>query len=558
MSSGRKTLKENTRERLISTDNNRVQSFVGAYANEAMREQMLAPMDDTLYIGTTFSVAGGATTAVDQLDVAAPTYGGVLNGLMVIVPIGVTYILITKGMLLMVDPDGQVGSSNPNPPNPDDLGPSKLVYSEGVLTAGSLTWVGNGGPGVRVDVVECQRVDLVVETDNRDIFNPATGAFIPAAVTKVVAGELTFRIRQGVPGGGLPAPALGWTPLAIISAPAGAINLDACAVWDVRQLLSDRQSPFAAVRSVPAKVSKYNLTCDRHSIVGQVALSGEVQGTMFGWRYGGIVSNESASLGYVNLLNLAYYAPPGFVLIPNAIYYLYAVFPVGYMRWVQYTQNAIVGVGGRCPGSFRGLIVVSHIPSAQNLASAPVPIPAGWGLGGSSQVAGVIASGTVADNGGVPVFMGFVADSHMIKHEWNTTSTFQAIAATITDTPPAVDFAFDLIPGTNYPRQAKRLRLKIFTEIAGSAITDQYRMDTSLVITDSVGGGILGVEDTKSEISIAPGGIIPQTATIEISIPNAQAPVNKYHWLQTYHPLSGATMPLSGITLLLRVTGWDE
>jgi hypothetical protein len=129
MSSGRKVLRQNTRERIISTDFNRMQSFIAAYANEAMREQMLVPQDDSFAVGTTFPVAGALTTAIDIIKPFAPMYGGVLNGLMVVVPAAAQYLLVTSGMLLMIDPDGQPGSSNPNPPNPDDLGPAKLVYS---------------------------------------------------------------------------------------------------------------------------------------------------------------------------------------------------------------------------------------------------------------------------------------------------------------------------------------------------------------------------------------------------------------------------------------------
>jgi hypothetical protein len=105
-------LQFNTRERVVSADFDREQSFAAGYSNEALREQSLAPQDDSFFVGTTFYAAGATTSAVDVLRPAAPAYAGVLNGLMVIVPMGATSILITPGMLQVIDPEGQIGRAH--------------------------------------------------------------------------------------------------------------------------------------------------------------------------------------------------------------------------------------------------------------------------------------------------------------------------------------------------------------------------------------------------------------------------------------------------------------
>ena len=87
MSSGRKLLRQNTRERVISTDFNRQQAFGYGYANEFLREQILTPVDDEFFAGVTFTSAGSLSFAVSVTAPAAPDAGVVLNGLMVLVPI---------------------------------------------------------------------------------------------------------------------------------------------------------------------------------------------------------------------------------------------------------------------------------------------------------------------------------------------------------------------------------------------------------------------------------------------------------------------------------------
>lgn len=551
MASGRKVLRQNTRERIISTDFNRLQSFVAAYANEALREQMLVPQDDSLAVGTTFPTAGALTTAVDITVPYAPLYGGVLNGLMVVVPIGVQYLLITSGMLLMIDPDGQAGSSNPNPATPDDLGPAKLVYSAGVQTAGSLAWTPNPGPGIRIDVVECQRTDLVAETDNRDIFNPSTGLFTPVAVTKVTVGDLTYRVRPGVPGGGLPAPALGWFPLAIISAPAGAATLDACTVWDVRNLLSDLATPYANVRNLIPRVDRYKMFLDRFTSPPQYRLSGQALGTYNGWKIGGLFA-QSFAQPWTDIADANYAQAAGLVLQPSLPIYVYALWPSGYVRWVKYYSTAIAGIGGRCPGPFRGVLTVSHVPPLNGQPIAPVPLPSGWGLN-TSTVLGMSLAAGVTDGASIP--QGFIADRSMTYLE--TLSTWSSVApSSLVD--PVVDFT--LTPGLDFPFGTSRIRLALTAFLGGTAAGNSYFITSDFQVMEAAGPNQVAAIAFRYTGLTNPGFLfLPYTEIVEVPVGAdglSAPPPLLFRWTLSRNPIGGAP-PSAIAAAFAMVMGWD-
>lgn len=465
MSSGRKALRQNTRERVISTDFNRQQSFQAGWNNEALRRQMLTPQDDSYAVGTTFPTVGAITVAVDTVVPSAPDYAGILNGLMVVLPTAASYLLITSGMLLVVDPEGMPGSSDPSPLNPDDgPGPSRLVYSDGVNVAGALPYTPNPGLGVRVDIVEVQRKNVVSETDNRDIFDPSTGLFTPQAVTKVTVGDLTFRIRLGVAGGGLPGPALGWVPLCVLASAGGAVTLDQVAAWDVRPLLSDLSDPYAQVRSVIPRIDRYRMVCERFSTPGQLKLSGEAQGTYLGWRIGGLFVEPDVA-NHIDLLNAPFYQAFGFVPVAGLPYYVYALWPGGYVRWVRYHTAAVPGIGGRCPGAFRGIIAVSQTPPLLGQPIAPIAIPPAWGLNTSTVIGQMVAAGGCNTIGAV--LDGFVADGDEIHLE----RPFFGIVPFGITTPAAgtEQVAFVLTPGVHFPAGTRRIRAVISCAYNGIA-----------------------------------------------------------------------------------------
>jgi hypothetical protein len=553
MSSGRKALRQNTRERVISSDWNRQQSFIAGYANEQLRRQMLAPQDDSYYVGATFTAPGPLSAALDILAPAAPDYAGVLNGLMVVVPAAATYVLVTAGMLGVIDPEGTVGSSDPTPLSPDDgPGPCRVVYSPGVSVAGALAWAPNPGPGLRVDVVEVQRANVVSETDNRDIFDPSTGLFTPQAVTKVTVGELTYRIRQGVPGGGLPAPALGWVPLAVISSAAASVNLDTATVWDVRPLLSDLADPYAPVRSVFPRVERYRMMCDRRSTPGQLKLSGESQGSYLGLRTGGLFV-EPGSTPFIDLLNAPVYQAAGFIPIPSLPWYLYALFPGGYVRWVRYWPTAVAGAGGRVPGPMRGVLAVSQTVPFNGQPLAPVATPTAWGLGVSTLFGQMIAAGQV-DN--VGTLLGFVSDGDL--------SLFDGLWPTIAPTATVpigagATVQYTLIPNVHFPYGTRTIRVYAIADLGSfGGAGNQINLTFSADLTTLVGGTLASITRNVFTISEEIAGNAFHQFSFDVPVANDGLSFPPAHYLQISYGYNAVVgVPAGFVAGNIRIAGWN-
>ena len=176
MASGQKRMVINTREKIISTDINRLQAFIGTQDAEELRWMLLAPADE----GGAATVSGSATT---------PPNAMVLNGLWARPEVGTVNLFITPGVIAMVDPDA--------PPSADDS-PCKIIVDDGVLLGGALVLTPGAG-STRIDIVECSRTTQVLETDNRDIYNPSTGLFTPASVTKAAPGWSSSTCRCATP-----------------------------------------------------------------------------------------------------------------------------------------------------------------------------------------------------------------------------------------------------------------------------------------------------------------------------------------------------------------------
>jgi len=397
MSSGHKRIQFNTRERAVSDDLNRLQSFVAAQRAGALRRLV-----NDRYVT---DVSNGL--AIESQPDDTPVSGDVFGGLMVQPVVGTSSLTVSPGV---------VGLFSPDPvPNPDDGSGYKVVESLGVSTMGTLT-IAPGGVGIRIDVIECRPVELGEENDNRDIFKPSTGKFEPSSVDKVVATRLEFRVRAGTPGGGFPGTVEGWLPLAVASVPAGATSTDAVTFWDVRPLVQDRaEAPHKSGRMVHTHTS-HVLTADEYVEPGKLTVVGTCEGKMGSHKTGGTLfkGTPTATMGTgdvagIDVLNQENWEP-GLMPVVNMPWYLWSLFPFGLPRWVRYTENSIAGQG-RVPGSMRGICVASMTAPIGLIGAPknPIALPASTGLVGSTPIAWMVAAGSCD-----PLFpmgpQGFVAD----------------------------------------------------------------------------------------------------------------------------------------------------
>jgi hypothetical protein len=121
-------------------------------------------------------------------------------------------------------------------------------------------------------------------------------------------------------------------------------------------------------------------------------LSGEAVGTYNGWKIGGLFA-QSFTQPWTDIADSNYARAAGLVLQPSMPIYVYALWPGGYVRWVKYYTNAIAGIGGRLPWTFRGVLTVSHTPPLDGQPIAPIPVPSGWGLNVSTVLGMALVSG---------------------------------------------------------------------------------------------------------------------------------------------------------------------
>jgi hypothetical protein len=357
MSSGQRRVRYNTRERAVSSDPNRAQDFAAAAAAEVLRYMFAATSEDN---------AAGTADAGGTVD--SPTTAVVLNGLCARPASGTDVLLVDPGVVAMSDPD--------TAPSDDDS-PWKVVVDPGVQNAGVLV-LSPGGGSVRIDVVECKRTDVVLESDNRDVFSPASGLFTAVTVDKVVAGRLTYRIRSGTSGGGFPGTASGWLPLAVVQVNAGATTWDQCEVWDVRPLASDlARQPFDVDDGVATAGRRVGY-CNSSAVI-----SGIFESTLLGRRAGGKLALTTLTSSIVQ--------EPGFAAVARRPWYLYAAFPFGLPRWAKYASSP----SARVPLGFRGVPIfsVKGPADAGGLAGSALTVPTGTGLGGTTQDAAVVAAG---------------------------------------------------------------------------------------------------------------------------------------------------------------------
>jgi hypothetical protein len=336
-----------------------------------------------------------------QQEPTTSLYAVVFGGLLPIPVSGSTAMTVGGGAALFVDPDAS--------PSGDDS-PAKLVLSDGVTSLSPLTLTANSSGSTRIDVIECSRVDTVLSTANVNIFNEATGAYTPSAENKVGQHQLTFRIRLGTPGAGLPALATGWLPLAVARVPNATTTWDTCTLWDVRPLTSDRAEGlgvgygYGADGVVQGEAKhiegKWHLDAKyAFTSTGTARLRGNARSMLLGRRVGGAgnfvpwndtdLSTQGIDFNVMSVNN----QEPGWTLTGGRFSYVYAVIPDAYgpmARWALYTPQTFVTVFGssvkRRPLDFLGIPVVSAVgPSLGKNEVAAISLPTSLGLGGAGK-----------------------------------------------------------------------------------------------------------------------------------------------------------------------------
>ncbi len=544
--SGNQKLLFNTRERALSSDSNRAQSFAGRAAAESWRFLLDATAEEDTHAGALEVMGAGADT---------PLRAVVFAGIRVRPEIGTVNLFVTPGEILIVDSAS---------PTADDSS-AALVSDPGVITAGVLTLTAGSG-SVRIDVVECQRVDVVTEIDNRDIFNPATGLFTPAQVNKVVTSQLTYRIRTGTPGSGFPGIAAGWVPLAVCCVSSAATTWDDVKLWDVRPLASDRwNAPFDNPLSFPQK-GRQMVWTDVITNAAQRRAAGIVEVAFKGYRAGGRLGLTNEAIGYFDYAAAANYAR-NFVAgwTANHHWYVYAVFPFGLPRWVAYSS---VASGARVPVGQRGILAVTTTPPAFNGLPQPTGIgvnsPAITGLQDPNTATNAIClfCGRIDDVGPLPLGVGI--DGTVTTH---INPTVAAIAKTTSVDTPDFYAQWTLVDDVDMPAGARAIYVSLFATVT-SAGADVFSIGHELYVT--AGNAALASEITVPMRWVQPcdfgTGAETLRTGITMRIPLVNDPFNpttgaagpaRSFKLQWFYVPNGHSTVITFASQTLQVLGWE-
>lgn len=340
--SGVKSVVINTQERALSVDINRLQALNQASYMQMLREWLLSD---------------AATTT------GTPLRAEVLSGLYAKPVNGSFQLQVAAGSMVCVE----------TPATPDD-DPLHLAVQSVDYNNPALAVLPNVSGFARIDLLECQRTEVVLETDSRDIFNDTTGLFTAATVTKVKGSGMQFRVRAGTPAGGVPAPATGWLPLTAILVPNGAASLDTCTLWDIRPLLTDTMLGADGVTSRVSGDFGVSEVANVDAVVG--AMSGRTVWTFRNRTIGGEIQTTSPGT-LKKYINVPAESSPGFAPADGQMIFGYLCFPGGYPRWARYTDS-----GARVPSTFRGVYCTSVVVCDDVYAPvASIALPTATGLG---------------------------------------------------------------------------------------------------------------------------------------------------------------------------------
>lgn len=554
MSSGGKQEVINSLERALSIDINRLQLFA------AMDRAEIARFQANVGAGTDDLDAEGAPlTQVTTLT--SPLTAEIVNGFCVRPDVGDLNVAVDPGVLWCIAPDADVDSSN-----------YKLVRDPGVTNAGSLAMSANASGLIRIDVIECSYVLNTVETDNRDIFNPATNTFTASSVTKATQAGLLYRVRQGTAGGGFPGTSVGWLPLAVASVPTGTTTCDTITFWDVRPLLGDRVlGPQPSTVDLPqwkrALYTVDTLLSATHSIMrgvveatpadlvapapGQRRLGGRL-------RRGTPGADGIGALDGVDLNDSANWASG--VAFGGGIAYIYLLEPFGLPRWARYTDAS---TGLRKPRAPRGMLVVagSTTPPAHAYGSPSVvvPLPTSTGLSGSTAKGICIGSAGFSSGAANPT----TADG---RTQWcpivgpsaifsNAAGTVATVVATT-----AYTATFTLTEGTTHPAGARALHLDWSVAVTiSAAVLGNLRISFTVFDTTAVedfvdiSGGSWPINNSGGAATYGMSGTI--RIPFPTNYPTVTALTRKV--VMTISSSGGLTQSASPTLPVLTTVGWD-
>lgn len=517
MSSGKRTEIINSQERAVSNDINRLQSFQDNDFAEVLRGLLSTQSASDFSANLEVEVSG---------TIGTPIEGHIIKGLMVRPQSGTDDLQVSAGVVMLQDRDGLTGSSDPATANPDE-NDFKFVNSDGVPASGTLSIAANPDPSIRIDVIECRRIPTnVQESENRDIID-SSGNFFPQLVNKVAKSELEFRVRVGTAGAGFPGTVQGWLPLAVASIPGSTVapTVDSTTFWDVRPMIRDRwRSPFneSNIYSdlwMPTAISNDAnnavLTGECWGVVGGVTAFGGGSPQRAGglWRSGVPGTGDDLSLALRATEN-----QDGGSFASTNVFYVWALFPFGLPTWTRYNET-----GGRLPGPFRGIPVVSATGPAGASSSVPVSavsLPASTGLSGSTNSGVCLYSGPVVASDPTPSS----CTAGLVKFEG---TIIQLGPATTTSGTRAF---WDLTSGTDFPPNAISLVMRFSWRLTGATASSIFGVNITTGTTNDLTGTVLSYSGTPQftfmQVHSNGSGEIPDaTGLSNIAIIEAEVPV---------------------------------